>query len=93
MQLTFADRIRGVLQTTEQGSGGVSADPRPETHPDPCSIDLGSVLGGEWRQRDGASCFVVETRREPSSALGGETVGTLAGRLEEAAAGAALVAT
>ena len=94
MHLTFADRIRGVLRTTEQGSGGVSADPWPETPSDPSStgIDLGSVLGGEWRQRDGASCFVVETRREPSSVLGGETVGTLAGRLEEAAAGAALVA-
>ncbi len=92
MHLTFADRIRGVLQTTEKASGGVSADPRQETLPDACSIDLGSVLGGEWRQRDGASCFVVETRREPSSVLGGETVGTLAGRLEEAAAGAALVA-
>src|SRR5580693_2720943 len=94
MHLTFADRIRGVLRTTEQGSGGVSADPWPETPSDPSStgIDLGSVLGGEWRQRDGASCFAVETTREPSSVLGGETVGTLAKRLEEAAAGAALVA-
>ena len=60
--------------------------------PTPVPPNLESVLGGEWRQRDGASCFVVETRREPSSVLGGETVGTLAGRLEEAAAGAALVA-
>jgi uncharacterized protein YprB with RNaseH-like and TPR domain len=94
MQLTFADRIRGVLQTTEKRSGGVSADQGHETPRDPLStgIDLGSVLGGEWRQRDGASCFVVETRREPSWVLGGETVGTLAGRLEEAAAGAQLVA-
>jgi uncharacterized protein YprB with RNaseH-like and TPR domain len=88
---TLADRIRGVLQTSEKGSGGVSCRGSAETPPDPFS-NLESVLGGEWRSRDGASCFVVETRRDPSWVLGGETVGTLAARLEEAAAGAALVA-
>jgi uncharacterized protein YprB with RNaseH-like and TPR domain len=94
MPLTFADRIRGVLRTTEKGSGGVSADSWQEAPPDPFSTGaaLESVLGGRFRQHDGASCFVVEARREPASVLGGETIGTLARRLEEAAAGAALVA-
>jgi uncharacterized protein YprB with RNaseH-like and TPR domain len=89
---TLADRIRGVLRTQENVSGRVPVDSGLQTPPDPFSTDLESVLGGAWRERDGASCFVVETRREPSWVLGGETVGTLARRIEEAAAGAPLVA-
>src|SRR5580700_8792718 len=88
MRSTLADRIRGVLRTQEKGS----EDSRPEPPADPSAADLESVLGGDWRQRDGTSCFVVETRREPSSVYGAVTVGTLARRLDEAAAGAALVA-
>jgi uncharacterized protein YprB with RNaseH-like and TPR domain len=53
---------------------------------------LEAVLGGEWLQRNGASCFAVETRRDPSSSYGHDTVGTLATRLADAAAAAPLVA-
>jgi uncharacterized protein YprB with RNaseH-like and TPR domain len=84
-----------VLQTpARKGSGALSGPESTETSPDPCSAgaDLETVLGGEWRRRDGASCFVVETRCEPSWAHGATTVGTLAGRLEEAAGEATLVA-
>jgi uncharacterized protein YprB with RNaseH-like and TPR domain len=96
MPPTFADRIRAVLDTSEKGSGGVYVDSAAETPPDPFSdsagADLESVLGGEWRRCDSRSCFVVETRRDPSWLHGDAAVGTLATRLEEAAAGAALVA-
>ena len=34
--------------------------------------------GGEWLQRDGASCFVVETRRVPASVHGDDAVGAIA---------------
>jgi uncharacterized protein YprB with RNaseH-like and TPR domain len=93
MPPTLADRIRGMLHTPDRRSAGVSADSGPETPPDHLSsADLESVLGGKWRQRDGASCFVVETRCEPSWVYGGATVGTLARRLEEAALEAVLAA-
>ncbi len=99
---SLADRIRGVLQTPGQkGPGLHQLEVREPATPEPVvsgfsrtdpGNNLKSVLGGEWRRHDSASCFVVETRREPSSAYGGETVGVLASRFAEAAAGASLVA-
>ena len=58
-----------------------------------CATDsLASVLGGEWRQYNGASSFIVETRRDPSSVYGRDTVGALADRLEQAGGEAPLLA-
>jgi uncharacterized protein len=45
--------------------------------------DLESVLGGQWRHADTLPCFVVETRFGPLHWYGGETIGTLAGRLAD----------
>ena len=49
------------------------------------------VLGGEWLRHDGLSCFVVERRTEPESALGRERLASTASRLTAAAAEAAVV--
>jgi uncharacterized protein YprB with RNaseH-like and TPR domain len=49
------------------------------------------VLGGEWRRQDDARYFVVESRREPTSAHGRETVGTLADRFAESLDAAAVL--
>jgi uncharacterized protein YprB with RNaseH-like and TPR domain len=89
MPPTLADRIRGVLRTPARQNDMAVVSPLSRTD---AGADLQSVLGGEWRQRNGASCFVVETRREPSWAHGRATVGTLARLLEEATAETALVA-
>jgi uncharacterized protein len=89
---TLGDRIRAVLSTPglkELGQmdirGGVSSDIRralgSSQQPD---NDLESVLGGQWRQSDTLPCFVVETRFGPLQWYGGETIGTLAGRLADA---------
>ena len=53
---------------------------------------LESVLGGGWRQFEGARCFMVESRRAPSSPYGHTTVGTVAKRLREAAGDVPLLA-
>lgn len=51
-----------------------------------------SVLGGAWRESHGASCCVVDQRRDPSSRYGRQTVGQMATCVEEASAEAAIVA-
>lgn len=89
---SLADRIRGVLKTPGVSNVSPASAAALKALTGCATDDLQAVLGGEWRQHDGASCFVVETRREPSWAHGNETVGALAGRLADAAAEASLVA-
>jgi uncharacterized protein len=87
---TLADRVRAVLKPS--GQPDQTGPTRPYL-PDAASgagtrqdhlSSLEQVLGGEWRQ-DGGSCFVVETRWDPASSHGSETIATMASRLEEAA--------
>ena len=102
---TLADRIRDVIRPPgPKGPSGRRAGSDPDltrrvpTHPASTPVsgcadgDFQAVLGGEWRQQNGASCFVVETRRAPASSYGREAVGTLASRLADAATAAPLVA-
>jgi uncharacterized protein YprB with RNaseH-like and TPR domain len=102
---TLADRIRDVIRppgakAAQDGApvpAGLDLPARKTPGPQPLlngsALDgFQAVLGGEWLQQHGASCFVVETRRAPGSPYGGETVGTLASRLADAAAAASLVA-
>jgi uncharacterized protein len=89
--MTLGDRIRAVLSTPgskEPGrldtraaaSSDIRRALRERQQPD---NDLESVLGGHWRQADTFPCFVIETRFGPLHWYGGETIGTLAGRLED----------
>src|SRR4030095_8368906 len=89
--MTLGDRIRAVLSTPGSKEPGqlntraaASCDFRraPRERPQPDN-DLESVLGGQWRQADTFPCFVVETRFGPLHWYGGETIGTMAGRLRE----------
>lgn len=80
---TLADRIRGVLQTP-----GAPTVAQPPSHGFGEPRALESIPGGAWR--DGS--FVIEKRRDSSSAHGRETVGMLARRLDAAAAEAPVVA-
>lgn len=93
---TLTDRIRGVLQapglktsdlppSRRNGPGAFPSDVErvQGSHGEEGSLER--VLGGEWRQHDGAGCFVVETRQDPSTRHGDELLGTLADRLEQAA--------
>jgi uncharacterized protein len=92
----FADRIRAIVRPRNAGieaergpaPAGVCA-PAGE-HAPPRSLE--QLLGGEWRPQAGASCFVVERRRDRTSSFGGETIGALADRLRASAAEAPLVA-
>jgi uncharacterized protein YprB with RNaseH-like and TPR domain len=89
---TFADRLRGVL-----GSARRAANPELGTRagaPGTLNPELGTlerVLGGEWRQYNSASCFVVERKQEPSAKYGRESVGTIATRLADGSAEAPLI--
>ena len=92
---TLADRIRDVIRPPGSKPADVAQgfSPAPGVGLKACATGtLEAVLGGEWLQQDGASCFVVETRRAPSSSHGHDTIGTLATRLADAAADAPLVA-
>jgi uncharacterized protein YprB with RNaseH-like and TPR domain len=53
--------------------------------------EIERVLGGNWCQRDGLSCFIVEQRQPPDTSYGRDRVATFASRLAEAAAEAPLV--
>jgi uncharacterized protein YprB with RNaseH-like and TPR domain len=97
----LADRIRYVLQTPGQQGAGLQpsvsphspvTDPPhriPETGRDGKALE--SLLGGEWRHQDDATCFVVNSRRDPMSSHGRETVGTLAERVAESLEDAAVL--
>jgi hypothetical protein len=93
---TFAGRIRAIVRprtaAMETGRDPVPAGlcaPAGELVP---PHGLERLLGGEWRPQAGASCFVVERRRDRTSSCGNETVGALADRLRTSAAEAPLVA-
>jgi uncharacterized protein YprB with RNaseH-like and TPR domain len=49
------------------------------------------ILGGEWRRREGSSCFVVERRYAPDAVYGRDQIATIAARLNRSAAEAQLV--
>src|SRR4029453_745107 len=89
--MALGDRIRAVLSTPGAKEPGqlntraaASSDFRRalRERPQPDN-DLESVLGGQWRQADTFPCFVIETRFGPQHWYGGETIGTMAGRLED----------
>jgi uncharacterized protein len=89
--MALGDRIRAVLSTPGSKEPGqlntraaASSDFRRalRERPQPDN-DLESVLGGQWRQADTFPCFVIETRFGPQHWYGGETIGTMAGRLED----------
>jgi hypothetical protein len=91
----FADRLRGVL-----GSAKRAASPEPGTrygasgtlNPQPGTLETPEcILGGQWRQYNGGSCFVVERKQEPSAEYGREVVRTMATRLADGSATAPLV--
>lgn len=77
---TLADRVRDVLKTPGAKRADAPGPIGPGLHP---TATLESALGGAWR--GDASCFVVESRREPASCHGRERVGTLAEELSDAA--------
>src|SRR6187399_3332177 len=52
--------------------------------------DVTRVLEGDWCQRDGVSCLVVERRYTPDTQYGCDRVGTIAVRLSESAGEAPL---
>jgi hypothetical protein len=93
----FADRIRAIVRPRnagiEAGRGPAPEGPSAPAgeHPPPLHR-VEQLLGGEWRPQAGASCFIVERRRDRTSSYGDETVGALADRLRESAAEAPLVA-
>ena len=100
---TLADRIRDVIRPPGSKPPVVAPgfSPAPGAGVRACATEaleaddansLQAILGGEWLQRDGASCFVVDTRRSPESSYGQDAIGTLSSRLADAAADAPLVA-
>jgi uncharacterized protein YprB with RNaseH-like and TPR domain len=97
---TLADRLRAIVQSDKVRPGGEtpehSATP-PSKNP---AADPGAnrsvqeaerVLGGDWRHREGLSCFVVERRQAPETRYGGDVVAAIARRLADAEGEAALV--
>jgi uncharacterized protein YprB with RNaseH-like and TPR domain len=95
---TLADRIRAIVGPRSAGIGAerdpapIPADPFAPAEHAARLHGVEQVLGGEWRAGAGASCFIVERRRDRASSYGDETVGALADRLQAAAAEAPLVA-
>ena len=94
----LSERLRAIIRTP--GSGGLARHERAGAPADavgdaePVQRPVGSpedALGGEWRRHDGTSCFVVERRHAPEAVYGRERVKTIARRLAEASAEAALV--
>lgn len=79
----LTDRLRAVIGTPGAGAAG--------THNPGVGGGVEIVLGGEWRDRDGARCFVVERRYDGSTAYGHDTVGAVADRLATAAGEAPLL--
>ncbi len=71
--LTLAERLRGII--------GGAATPRDGAHARPDAARIAEVLGGEWRERDGHRCLVVERRLAPDEPYGWTTVGALAAQL------------
>lgn len=80
----LADRIRGIVKPAAPPPSAAAGDGAGSGE------TLDSVLGGVWRGRPGASCFVVDRRWDPSARYGRVVVGDLATRLQGASAAAPL---
>jgi uncharacterized protein len=99
---SLADRIRAVIAPpgssraarpgTLHPREGTSGGGDQECEPPRAIGDIERTLGGEWRDHAGASCFIVERRRDRAFVYGHETVGAIADRLIASAGEAALVA-
>lgn len=92
----LADRLRAIVKTPGPKGPGLHSDSGP------LDDDVGrvlrtrrenpeTILGGDWRQRDGLSCFVVERRHSPETTYGRDRLATIAARLADASAEAPLV--
>ena len=86
---TLTDRLRSIVRAPGLSDPGLRALPGPTGLP--VRPDVESVLGGEWRQIAGASCFVVERWHEPAMAYGGERLERMAASLAESSAEAVMV--
>jgi uncharacterized protein len=87
----LADRIRGIV-APRQPAGDVAPAARPEA---PNRSDAGAamrrleeVLAGTWKD----NCFIIERRCDATIRHGREPIGSIASRLEESSAAAALFA-
>jgi len=81
--MNLSDRLRGMLEAPRPASERSSLGRMsPAEAPGVLARDtLEQTLGGEWRRRGGARCFVVERRTQPDATYGGVRVGEMAGRL------------
>jgi hypothetical protein len=95
---SLADRIRGIVTPSPVAQASrhaapatavVAADARVGP---PGAGQLEQILGGEWRDADGRSCFVVERRWDPSAQHGRARIGDLAEGLDDVRGDAALFA-
>jgi uncharacterized protein YprB with RNaseH-like and TPR domain len=87
---SLGDRLRAIVKMPDPNGSGLQAE-GAVLRSRQTAEDVGSVLGGNWCDRDGLSCFIVERRYAPEAALGQDFVASIARRLKDAAAEASLL--
>jgi uncharacterized protein YprB with RNaseH-like and TPR domain len=89
----LSERLRAMVRPSGANGPGVSDKGHPDAERQPAGRGASpeQALVGEWRQRDGLSCFVVERRQHPDALYGRQPVKTIAARLAGSSAEAACV--